>query len=48
MREQAFRDRMFEIGSDPIGDTPEQFRATILHDIQRWSKIVKDAGIKAD
>src|SRR5471030_250094 len=48
VREQAFRDKMYEIGSDPIGDTPEQFRATILHDIQRWSKIVKDAGIKAD
>ena len=48
VREQAFRDKMFEIGSDPIGDTPEQFRATILHDIQRWSKIVKDAGIKAE
>jgi tripartite-type tricarboxylate transporter receptor subunit TctC len=48
VREQAFRDKMFEIGSDPIGDTPEQFRATVLHDIQRWSKIVKDAGIKAE
>ena len=47
-REQAFRDKMFEIGSEPLGDTPEQFRATILHDIQRWSKIVKDAGIKAE
>jgi len=48
VREQAFRDKMFEIGSDPIGDTPEQFRATVLHDIQRWSKIVKEAGIKAE
>jgi len=48
VREQSFRDKMFEIGSDPIGDTPEQFRATVLHDIQRWSKIVKDAGIKAE
>ena len=48
VREQAFRDKMFEIGSEPLGDTPEQFRATILHDIQRWSKIVKEAGIKAE
>ena len=48
VREQAFRDKMYDIGSDPIGDTPEQFRATILHDIQRWSKIVREAGIKAE
>jgi len=48
VREQPFRDKMFEIGSEPIGDTPEQFRATISHDIQRWGKIVKEAGIKAE
>ena len=48
VREQSFRDKMFEIGSEPIGDTPEHFRATIAGDIQRWSRIVKDAGIKAE
>jgi tripartite-type tricarboxylate transporter receptor subunit TctC len=47
-KEQAFRDKMFEIGSEPLGDTPEQFRATIAQDIQRWAKIVKDAGIKPE
>ena len=47
-KEQPFRDKMFEIGSEPLGDTPEQFRATIAQDIQRWAKIVKDAGIKAE
>jgi tripartite-type tricarboxylate transporter receptor subunit TctC len=48
VREKAFRDKMFEIGSDPIGDTPEQFRATVASDIKRWSRIVKEAGIKVD
>ena len=48
VREQSFRDKMFEIGSEPIGDTPEHFRATIAADIARWSRIVKEAGIKAD
>jgi tripartite-type tricarboxylate transporter receptor subunit TctC len=47
-REPSFRDKMFEIGSEPVGDTPEQYRTTIRNDIQRWSKIVKEAGIKAD
>ena len=48
VREQAFRDKMFEIGSEPIGDTPEHFRATVASDIQRWSRIVREAGIKAE
>ena len=48
VREQPFRDKMFEIGSEPIGDTAEQFRATIAGDIKRWSRIVKEAGIKAE
>ncbi len=48
VREQSFRDKMFEIGSEPIGDTPERFRATVASDIQRWSRIVKEAGIKAE
>jgi tripartite-type tricarboxylate transporter receptor subunit TctC len=47
-REPAFREKMFEIGSEPVGDTPEKFRATIRNDIQRWSKIVREAGIKPE
>jgi tripartite-type tricarboxylate transporter receptor subunit TctC len=47
-REQAFREKMFEIGSEPLGDTPEHYATTIKADIARWSKIVREAGIKAE
>jgi tripartite-type tricarboxylate transporter receptor subunit TctC len=47
-KEPAFRQKMFDIGSNPIGDTSEQFRATIRNDLTRWAKIIKDAGIKAE
>jgi len=47
-REQAFRDKMFEVGSSTIGYSPEQFRNTIRHDITRWAKIIQDAGIKPE
>ncbi len=30
------------------GGTPEQFAATIKSDIARWSKVVKDAGVKVE
>ena len=39
---------MFEIGSEPIGDTPERFRTTVASDIKRWGRIVKEAGIKVE
>ena len=47
-REPAFVEKMTEIGSQPLGDTPEQFRATVQYELQRWSKIVKQAGVKVE
>lgn len=48
VREPAFQARMQEIGSVPIGDTPDQFRAYIQIELARWSKVVKDSGAKLD
>ena len=35
-------------GVAPAGGTPEQFAATIKSDIERWGKVVKQAGVKVD
>jgi len=35
-------------GVAPAGGTPEQFAETIKSDIERWGKIVKQAGVKVD
>ena len=48
VREPAFQARMLEIGSVPIGDTPEQFRAHIGLELARWSKVVRDSGAKLE
>lgn len=48
VREPAFQERMLEIGSVPIGDTPEQFRAHVNVELARWSKVVKDSGAKLE
>ena len=48
VREPAFQARMQEIGSVPIGDTPDQFRAYIQIELARWSKVVKESGAKLD
>ncbi len=35
-------------GVAPAGGTPEQFAATIKTDIERWRKVVQQAGVKVD
>ena len=35
-------------GSEPVGNSPEQFAAILMTEVARWAKVVKAAGIKAD
>ncbi len=42
------RAKLAELGLEPLGDTPEHFDATIRSEIDKWSKVVKAAGIQAD
>ncbi len=35
-------------GSEPLGGTSEQYAAYIRSELRRWTKVVKDAGAKAD
>jgi len=35
-------------GVEPIGNTPRQFSAVIRADLEKWAKVIKEAGIKAD
>lgn len=35
-------------GAETVGSTPAEFTATIKADTARWSKVIKDAGIKGD
>ncbi len=35
-------------GVEPIGNTPQQFGAIVVADLEKWAKVIKDAGIKAD
>jgi tripartite-type tricarboxylate transporter receptor subunit TctC len=42
------RDRFLKQGLEPVGNTPEEFDAYIKAEIAKWSKVVKQAGLKAD
>ena len=42
------KDRIVGLGFDIIASTPEQFTAQIKVEVVKWTKVVKDAGIKVE
>ncbi len=42
------RDKLAALGFSPVGSTPEEYGALIKDDIDKWSKVVRDAGIKVE
>ena len=45
---QDVKDRFAAQAAEPIGSTPEQFRAYIKSEIDRWGQVVKASGAKID
>lgn len=44
----AIRAKFVELGADPVGDTPEEFGAYMRKETDKWAKVVKASGAKAD
>ena len=42
------KDRLDAAGFETIGTTPEQFAAYIRTEIDKWGKVVKASGAKAE
>ena len=40
------REALAKLGVDAGGGTPEAFGTLVRGEIARWSKVIKDAGIK--
>lgn len=40
--------RLAATGFEPVGSTPEAFAAFVITDIARWTRVIRDAGIKMD
>lgn len=46
LKTDKVREALAKIGTDPGGGTPEAFGDLMHREIIRWSKVIKDAGIK--
>jgi tripartite-type tricarboxylate transporter receptor subunit TctC len=48
LRLPEFSSRLGEMGLEPVGNSPEEFDATIRAEIENWANVVKKIGLKAD
>jgi tripartite-type tricarboxylate transporter receptor subunit TctC len=42
------REKYGKIGLDVVADAPAEFATIIRNDTQKWAKVIRDAGIKAE
>ena len=45
LADPAIRDQIIATGADPGGERPEEFAAFIRSEIEKWGKVIKEAGI---
>lgn len=48
LKEPAMRQKFIEQGSDPVGNTPEEFAAYMRAETAKWAELIKLSGAKAD
>jgi tripartite-type tricarboxylate transporter receptor subunit TctC len=48
LHSQSFRDALLSRGAIPMGGTPEEFSTFLTNEINKYAKLVKAAGIRAD
>jgi tripartite-type tricarboxylate transporter receptor subunit TctC len=42
------RERMRQLGAVVVADTPAEFAAFLKKDYERWARVIKAAGVKAE
>ena len=44
----GMHERLLASGAEAEGNSPEEFGAKIKSEIEKWTKVIKDAGIHVD
>jgi tripartite-type tricarboxylate transporter receptor subunit TctC len=47
-KDQALRKRMEDMGAEPVGDSPAEFRAFVEAETKKWSTFVRQSGMKVE
>ena len=46
VKREDFRNKLAQMGADPIAESPEYFRKMLNEEIERWGKVIRASGIK--
>jgi tripartite-type tricarboxylate transporter receptor subunit TctC len=44
---QEMQNLLLSLGTEPIGNSPEEFAAQIKNDMIKWGKVVREAKVSA-
>jgi tripartite-type tricarboxylate transporter receptor subunit TctC len=44
----TLKEQLARQGAEPIGDSPDEFFATLKLEYDNWGKVVKEAGIRVE
>lgn len=47
-RSPDIRQRLMDMGAEPVGNTPEEFGKQLKEEVARWAEVVKVSGARAD
>jgi tripartite-type tricarboxylate transporter receptor subunit TctC len=42
------REKLVQMGIDPVGSTPDQLAQFLADEIAKWAKVINTAGVKAE
>lgn len=48
VKSREMNERMMQLGLEPVGSSPEEYDTLIRSEIDKWTSVVKSAGIKLD
>jgi tripartite-type tricarboxylate transporter receptor subunit TctC len=48
LKQPEVRERIVADGSEPVGNTPEEFRSFMRADLDKWAKLVRESGAKLE
>lgn len=47
LSQSTMKERLMDLGYEPVGSRPDEFAAQIRTEIAKWAKLIRSAGIKA-
>jgi len=42
------KERLLALGFEPVGNTPQEFAAQLAIEVEKWTKVIRAAKLKAE